>query len=257
MNINRELVDVLLRFPLFGNVIAHLNYSYVDAHIAPSFTDGSTIYFQKDLFTDYDYDERVFIVAHEIFHVILRHLFRNKGRDPELLNYCEDAIINKLLDNAGLKRPKDCIYIENALDYSVDELYMKLLPNLDNIKKVMILFPHFTDVAGDYEEGTAPKFSELKIPTTCWRVNPHFFNTIAGADEFLADTLPFSSYQIVKDTKTLDDGTKIITYFAPSEDGVFGKDGTLTGKGSYLFLIQTPDEPLYVGIFEGSYDGEP
>ena len=119
------------------------------------------------------------------------------------------------------------------------------------------LFPHFTDVAGDYEEGTAPKFSELKIPTTCWRVNPHFFNTIAGADEFLADTLPFSSYQIVKDTKTLEDGTKIITYFAPSEDGVFGKDETLTGKGSYLFLIQTPDEPLYVGIFEGSYDGEP
>lgn len=112
------------------------------------------------------------------------------------------------------------------------------------------LFPHFTDVAGDYQEGTNPKFTELNIPTTVWRVNPFFFSEIASADEFLADTLPFSSYHIEKDTKTLPDGTIIITYFAPSSEGVLGTVET-SSTGSYLYLVQTPGEPLYVGLFEG------
>ena len=114
------------------------------------------------------------------------------------------------------------------------------------------LFPHFVDVAGDYKEGTILKFEELNIPTKHWNVNPYFYKTISEAEEFLQETLPFSTYTIGKDTQTLPDGTIIIKYSASLADGVFGADETMAGKWSHLYLVQTPDEPLYVG----SYDDE-
>lgn len=112
------------------------------------------------------------------------------------------------------------------------------------------LFPHFVDIAGDYKEGTGPKFQELNIPTKQWRENPSFYKTVSEADEFLQETLPFSSYEIGKDVKTLPDGTVIIKYSASLADGIFGKDETMEGKWSHLYLLQTPGEPLYVGIYE-------
>ena len=112
------------------------------------------------------------------------------------------------------------------------------------------LFPFFGDVVGDYEDGTHPKFVELNLPTNHWRESPFWFKNIKDADEFLMDVLPFSSYQIEKDTKTLPDGTNVIIYSSPKSDGVLEADGTARGW-SRLYLIQTPDEPMYVGIYDG------
>lgn len=112
------------------------------------------------------------------------------------------------------------------------------------------LFPHFVDITGNYKDGTDLKFSELNIPTKNWNVNPLSYKTISEADEFLQETLPLSTYQIGKETKTLPDGTIIIKYSASLADGIFGTDETMLGKWSYLYLVQSPGEPLYVGIFE-------
>lgn len=107
------------------------------------------------------------------------------------------------------------------------------------------LFPHFVDVSGEFEDGTPGKFVELNISTDHWRCAPSWYKDIKSADNFLMDTLPFSSYVIDKDEKTLPDGTKIITYVSSLE-----ADGLNEGKWSTLFLVQSPDEPLYVGISE-------
>ena len=113
------------------------------------------------------------------------------------------------------------------------------------------LFPFFGDVVGDYQDGTHAKFTQLNIPTQHFREKPFWFSNIADADAFLMDVLPFSSYKIDKDEKTLRDGTKVIKYTAYSEDGVLGKDEVTDSYCSCLYLIQTPNEPLYVGIYEG------
>lgn len=115
------------------------------------------------------------------------------------------------------------------------------------------LFPHFVDVAGNYKEGSGPIFLELNIPTKNWNVNPSSYKTIKEADDFLQETLPFSSYKIEKESHTLADGTIIIKYSASLADGIFGTDETMVGKNSYLYLVQTPDETLYIGC----YDDEP
>lgn len=113
------------------------------------------------------------------------------------------------------------------------------------IADAISLFPHFVDVAGDFEDGTTDKLVELGIPTIHWRVSPFFFSNIKDADSFLMDTLPFSSYTIEKETKNLEDGTEIICYSTSLE-----ADGLYKDKWSRLYLVQSPDEPLYVGLCE-------
>lgn len=115
------------------------------------------------------------------------------------------------------------------------------------------LFPYFVDVAGDFKDGTDLKFSELNIPTKHWNVNPLFYKTISAADEFLQESLPFSEYTIGKDTQTLSDGTIIIKYTTSLAEGILGTGESMTGKDSSLYLIQTPDGPLYVGIYEDEH----
>jgi len=139
MEINSIIKRVLLRYPIFGNVIANLNFQFTTEQVpAPAFTDGGTIYYKQDFLTDFNDDEKEFVISHEIFHIVLNHLFRNLGKDRDLLNYVEDAIINQLLIRDGLVMPEGLVYVEDALDYSVDELYLKLLPKLDEIKEWMV-----------------------------------------------------------------------------------------------------------------------
>lgn len=138
MEISSIIKKVLFRYPIFGNVIANLKFQFTTEPVpAPAFTDGGTIYYKQDFFTDFNDDEKEFVISHEIFHIVLNHLFRNLGKDRDLLNYVEDAIINQLLIRDGLVMPEGLVYVEDALDYSVDELYLKFLPKLDEIKEWM------------------------------------------------------------------------------------------------------------------------
>lgn len=111
--------------------------------------------------------------------------------------------------------------------------------------QAITLFPHFVDVAGDFTDGSTEKFTDLNISTIAWRVSPSFYKTLKDADSFLMDTLPFSNYPIEKETKKLDDGTEIVIYTSSLEVDGFYKD-----KWSKLYLVQSPDEPLYVGLYE-------
>lgn len=143
----RIIKSLLIRYPLFGSIIVHLNFEFVNTlRKAPAYTDGKTIFYTKRFIDDYTDKEKEFILAHEIFHVVLRHIFRNVDKDPDLLNYVEDGIINQLLVRDGLTMPKNLVDIPDALEYSVDELYMKYLPYLDTIRKQMQEFTYHIEI---------------------------------------------------------------------------------------------------------------
>lgn len=138
MEISNIIRRLLIRYPLFGNIIANLDFKYTDSPVpAAAFTDGLCIYYQQEFIDEFTDDEKEFAIAHEIFHIALSHLFRNVGKDKDLLNYVEDGIINQLLVRHGLTMPEGLVDIPDALDYSTDELYMKYLPRLQEIKEWM------------------------------------------------------------------------------------------------------------------------
>ena len=120
-----------------------------------------------------------------------------------------------------------------------------LLAATFSMANAISLFPHFVDVAGDFEDGTPQELIDLNLPTDHYRISPFFFSEIKNADEFLMDTLPFSSCQIDKEERKLDDGTEIIIYRTSLEADGLNKD-----KWSALYLVQSPDSPLIVGICE-------
>lgn len=150
MEIDKIIKELLIKFPSFGSVIANLDFKFTNENVpAPAFTDGKTVYYKQDFIDEFSFSEKVFIVAHEIFHIVFKHLFRNVGKDPDLLAFVEDGVINQLLLESGLTMSKG-IFIPEALDYSVDELYMKYLPYLKEIKEQMKETTYHMDIDADW-----------------------------------------------------------------------------------------------------------
>lgn len=151
MNTNSIVAKLLGKYPLFGNIISRLNFVYDEKELrAPAYTDGKNVYYTP-LINYFEEDEQLFIFAHELLHIVFNHNFRNPKRDHDLLNYVADGIINQLLINDGLKKPNGLVEIPDALDYSVDELYMKYICELDKIKEYMKKFTVHIDFGSDEE----------------------------------------------------------------------------------------------------------
>lgn len=136
MGISVILKRVMYRYPIFIPIIMNLDVKKDNTIPAVACTDGKNIYYSDNL-ENLSNEEQEFVIAHELFHIVLNHLNRNDRKDRDLLNYCEDGIINQLLLKDGLSMPDGCVNIKDALNYSVDELYIKYLPYINEIKKWM------------------------------------------------------------------------------------------------------------------------
>lgn len=128
---------ILIRFPLFTNTILNVRFCLTNDPVpADAFTDGRNIFYKSELLEESE-EEIEFTFCHELLHIVLKHVFRNADKDPDLLNYVEDAVINQMLEKMGFKIPIGCVNIPDALDYSVEELYIRNLSSLEQIKSWM------------------------------------------------------------------------------------------------------------------------
>jgi len=83
--------------------------------------------------------ELLFIIIHEILHVLNGHLKREYGLDRELYNYACDHVINKNLiheskNNPNITVPKSTFYVKELLknNLSAEEVYEYLLKKQNN-----------------------------------------------------------------------------------------------------------------------------
>jgi len=124
---------MLAKYPRFGSEIAVANIEFKDNlkyHTAA--TDGKNIYVDHNYFADLSENDRLFTIAHEIMHIKFMHMYRLKDksgvkRDPELWNIATDAIINANLKRDGFTIKEGYVNMPEALDYSAEEFYQKLL----------------------------------------------------------------------------------------------------------------------------------
>ena len=138
MSANTDLIydakrKMLAKYPRFGSEIAVANIEFKDNlkyHTAA--TDGKNIYVDPNYFETLSENDRLFTIAHEIMHIKFMHMFRLKDksgvkRDPELWNIATDAIINANLERDGFTIKEGYVNMPEALDYSAEEFYQKLL----------------------------------------------------------------------------------------------------------------------------------
>lgn len=102
------------------------------------------------------------------------------------------------------------------------------------------LFAFFGDVAGDYTDRQPELFAQHSLQCMYYQ-KPAFFSTLADADAFLNDVMPYSSETIVREEKNLTDKVKMVTYSSPMG----------TGQTSVIYLIEDPEKGFYVGYNEG------
>ena len=83
-------------------------------------TDGKTIFINPHRFNMMDSTmDRFFVLCHEMLHILYKHTKMSKERFPhrDLLNVCQDVVINEYLQRKLRFRQNDGIYLDNLSNY--------------------------------------------------------------------------------------------------------------------------------------------
>ena len=121
---------LLVKYPAFASTI--VNIGYYEKPVSTLCTDGQNIYYNKDFLNKLSFNDQLFTFAHEICHIRSNHIMRSKDKNQKLWNIATDAVINQLLKEDGLTMPAGVINVEEAINYSAEEYYDKLLENQKN-----------------------------------------------------------------------------------------------------------------------------
>ena len=116
---------LLVKYPAFASAIVNANY--YEKPVKTLCTDGKDIYYDSNFLNSLSIDEQLFVLAHEICHIRSNHIMRSKDKNPKLWNIATDAVINVLLKEDGLTIPQNVINMPDAVNYSAEEYYEKLL----------------------------------------------------------------------------------------------------------------------------------
>ena len=128
LNILELIRRLRFRYPLFTTTIEQLDF-IEDYTLSTAATNGRTIYYNPRFMLNLTPDQQLFVLAHEVSHVALNHINRAKGKNMLIWNIATDAVINAFLQRDGLIPVDGMIFIDNALEYSSEELYKLLSEN--------------------------------------------------------------------------------------------------------------------------------
>lgn len=98
----------------------------VDHRLPTAATDGRVIYVNAYWVQTLRPAERLFVLAHEVWHNALLHSRRCGTRDPERWNIAIDHEVNVLLREAGFTMPAEGILFEELVGLSAEQVYEEL-----------------------------------------------------------------------------------------------------------------------------------
>lgn len=126
--------QIVKELPFFGRLLLHLQFGFADCETA--YTDQKRIVFDPEFANRLSDDELKFIMVHELFHCVLNHCSRAKGKISLIYNIACDIVVNSIiLDMLDL----DDIVIDGnkamhiapddreGKEYTADEIYQMLI----------------------------------------------------------------------------------------------------------------------------------
>lgn len=121
---------LLIKYPSFGSTMAKVKFVEDDTCYykgkPTAATDNDATYFHPDFINSLNKNQQVTSFAHEIAHIVLDHIDRGVGKDPDIWNEVADAVVNANLKKDGLEMIPGMIDREDALYYDEETLYEKL-----------------------------------------------------------------------------------------------------------------------------------
>lgn len=92
--VDKSYFDFMMHQPFFGFLLSKINRARPDESIPTMATDGTFIIYNKDFVENMTQGELNFVFIHEIYHVILLHMFRRGARNPVIWNLACDYVVN-------------------------------------------------------------------------------------------------------------------------------------------------------------------
>lgn len=120
---------LLSKYPFIGSIALRMDIIPVrDLRVRTACTDGNAVYFDIAFLSSLSPEERIFVLAHEVWHAVLLHLTRRGNRNPTLFNIATDKEVNYMLKEDGLTPPADlCFPDEKEVGKCAEEIYEMML----------------------------------------------------------------------------------------------------------------------------------
>ena len=119
---------LLMKQPFIGNVLLNLGI-VLDTTIDTAATDFRNIFVNPDFWVKLDDNERLFVLAHETWHVAMNHALRRQCRLPEPWNYATDLEIHFILQNEKFKEPWCLQHDPSWAPFSAERIYEEIVKN--------------------------------------------------------------------------------------------------------------------------------
>lgn len=131
--VSRAITKLMIQYPFYGSLALSSNAKSDDS-IPTMCTDGRSISWNPSFVDSISALGTIFVMAHEVMHIALKHPLRRGNRDPERWNIACDYMINYDLVKQGVgEMPEGGLYDDQYANMSAEQIYAKLPENLDDI----------------------------------------------------------------------------------------------------------------------------
>lgn len=127
----KSRVQLLISFPFYGTLALALVLEETDK-IPTAAVDGKKFYYNPQFINSLTLAEINWVVAHEVMHCALGHIWRRGNRQHEKFNIAADYAIHSILkesESDKFKMPAKCLYDKKFNDKATEEIY-DMLPDM-------------------------------------------------------------------------------------------------------------------------------
>lgn len=127
LKVSRAVTRLVMSNPFFGSMALGLRV-HKNEHLNPPTmaTDGRSIMWHPDFVDQHNEHEVTGVIAHEVMHVVFKHMMRMAGRDHKKWNFATDYAINGILIEAGFKLPDGALYNAKFKGMTAERIYDEL-----------------------------------------------------------------------------------------------------------------------------------
>ncbi len=127
-------VKLIFTNPFFGMLATQLGLIETDK-VPTAGTDGKCLMFNPEFTDSLSRSEIVFLICHEVMHVVLLTHLRLEHRDFDVFNQAADFAINLILNDEGFSFIDGGLLEEKFRDWSAEKIYAHLIENPDQQAK--------------------------------------------------------------------------------------------------------------------------
>jgi predicted metal-dependent peptidase len=143
--------------PFFGTLALFAEFRVTDG-IDTAATDGRVVWFNPGFVDEQDPNQLCGLVAHELLHAALQHVYRRREREARLWNIAADIVVNGVIrSDTAYELPKGGVEVPKLAHLSVDEIYEQFAAGKSKVPKITLLdlMPELVGGDGDGTQGSA------------------------------------------------------------------------------------------------------